>query len=118
MPVPWFEKENNLSGKLTTRISTDFKNINFFSSNILTSILFLVSNVVVSIVFALYYEWRTALTSLALLPMIGIAGFIQLAFIFELNSNSKRDLDDSSQIVSETVQNIRTVLTLGKDFIV
>lgn len=98
---------------MTSRIQTDFKNVQNFCSSILIAIFFLFSNIIISISLAFFYEWRTALAALSLLPLICASGFIQLGFVSGSSSESKDKVDDSSQIVSETIQNIKTVLTLG-----
>lgn len=59
------------------------------------------------------FEWRTGLTSIALIPLIILAHAIQLSFVTGLSDLSTKVHEESAQLVSESVMNIRTVLSLG-----
>lgn len=60
---------------------------------------------------AFYFEWRTALVALGLFPFIGIVGALQSSFTLGNSSTSDDIYNESSQILSETVSNLKTVLS-------
>ena len=70
-------------------------------------------NILVGVIGSIAFEWRTGLTSIGLIPLIILAHVIQLSFVTGLSDLSAKVHEESSQLVSESVMNIRTVLSLG-----
>jgi ATP-binding cassette, subfamily B (MDR/TAP), member 1 len=68
---------------------------------------------VYSIIAALFFDWRTGLSTLGLIPLIILSQMIQLAFIQGFTESKGKFYGEASQILNESVMNIRTVLSLG-----
>lgn len=70
-------------------------------------------NILISLIGSVIIEWRTGLTSMALIPLLIVAQGIQLAFVKGFTETKDKIYSDSSQIINESVMNIRTVYSLG-----
>lgn len=69
--------------------------------------------VIYSIAGGIALDWRTGLTSLALIPLIILSQGIQFAFIQGFSSQKASVYEESSQQLSETIGNIKTVISVG-----
>lgn len=74
MPISWFDKPKNLSGNLSVRLASDCHIINDLITTFLGLINQMVATLVCGVAIALYFEWRTALVTIALLPIMIIIG--------------------------------------------
>jgi hypothetical protein len=72
-----------------------------------------VVNVIAGVAGGIYFEWRTGLTSIGLIPLIILSQTIQLGFIQGFAEKKGKIYESSSQIINESILNIRTVLALG-----
>ena len=70
-------------------------------------------NILISLIGSVIIEWRTGLTSMALIPLLIVAQGIQLAIVKGFTETKDKIYSDSSQIINESVMNIRTVYSLG-----
>lgn len=77
MPVFWFDKEENNCGILSTRLGNDCHSINGMATTYIFMLLQVLTTLIAGIIIALVYEWRTALVSLALMPLVAFAGKIR-----------------------------------------
>ena len=57
-------------------------------------------NILVGIIGGIAFEWRTGLTSIALIPFIILAHVIQLSFATGLSELSNKVHEESTQIVN------------------
>lgn len=57
-------------------------------------------NIFASLIAALYFEWRTGLTSFALIPLIALSQAIQLGFAQGFAESKNKVYNDSSQTVN------------------
>ena len=72
----------------------------------------IISNILFSLIGAVIFEWRTGLTAFGLIPLIILSQYIQLGFVQGLAASKGKIYNSSSQIIKESVMNIRTVLSL------
>jgi ATP-binding cassette subfamily B (MDR/TAP) protein 1 len=68
---------------------------------------------VVSVAIAFAYEWRTTLVAIGFMPLIMLSGAIRTKFRTGQSQEEDAALKDSSQIVMESLTNIRTVVSFG-----
>ena len=113
MPVSWFAKEENQSEKITFKINSSSKVLYNFIKNTYAMVLTATINMVAGVGISLFYDWRTGLTTLALIPLIVISHLIQISFIKGFSETSGKIYENSTQIVNENIINIRTTLSLG-----
>ena len=80
MPIYWFDKPENNCGILSTRLGTDCQTINGMATTYIYIMIQSLTTLVAGVVLALIYEWRTALVSIAAMPLVMLAGFIRSKF--------------------------------------
>ena len=80
MPIPWFDIPKNNSGNLTSRLSSDCKNVNGMVTTFIAITIQNISTLIAGLVIGFIFEWRTSLVALGLIPFMIIAGAIQMAF--------------------------------------
>lgn len=80
MPIYWFDRSDNNSGILSTRLGTDCQTINGMATTYIYIIIQCLSTFIAAIVIALIYEWRTTLVAIGTLPLIMLAGFVRSKF--------------------------------------
>uniref|UniRef100_A0A1J3HUV6 ABC transporter B family member 4 n=1 Tax=Noccaea caerulescens TaxID=107243 RepID=A0A1J3HUV6_NOCCA len=113
MPVKWLDKPRNSSGSLSARLASDCKTVNGLTTTYIAILVQNISNLVCGIVIAFIYEWRTSLVALGLIPFMIIAGAIQMAFTTGFSAKTDVAYKDSSNLITESMINIRTVTSFG-----
>ena len=113
MPIPWFDKPKNSSGSLSARLAADCASVNGLTTTYIAVGVQMMANLLSGIGIAFYYEWRTSLVALGLLPLIIIAGAVQMEFTNGFSAKTDKAYKNSSSLISETMLNIRTVDSFG-----
>lgn len=99
MPVPWFDIPRNNAGTLTARLSTDCQLVNTMTTSTVSIMIQNVSTLIAGIIIAFVHEWRTSLVALGLLPLMIIAGVIQMAFNTGFSDKTDAAYKDSSNLI-------------------
>ncbi|KAL4464298.1 hypothetical protein ABPG72_011343 [Tetrahymena utriculariae] len=115
MPGGWFDKPENNPGTLSARLASDAQLINGLTSNIISVQISNFSSLVTGLVIAFVMSWRVALVSVAVCPLIVIAGTIQAKQVEGFSEGSDKAYKDSSMIIMEAVTNIRTVASFSNE---
>jgi ATP-binding cassette subfamily B (MDR/TAP) protein 1 len=76
MPIPWFDLPKNNGGQLTTKLSSDSLMVNGLTATFVSILLQNAATLISALIVALIFEWRTALFSIAMLPLMVIVGII------------------------------------------
>ncbi len=118
MPVPWFDKPKNSSGNLSARLASDCQTINGLITSFLGLMIQILTTLISGTVIAFIYEWRTALVAFGLLPIMVISGAIQMAFTQGFSDKTDKAYKDSSNLISEATNYIRTVTSFGSEDII
>lgn len=113
MPVSWFHHSDRQPEKLTSVMTQSCKTLYNFLKEYTPHLIFVLSSIVSSMIGALAFEWRTGLTSFGLIPLIMLSQAIQLAFIQGMAESKSKIYRDLSQIINESVMNIRTIYSLN-----
>ncbi|OMP07445.1 hypothetical protein COLO4_07339 [Corchorus olitorius] len=118
MEVGWFDEPEHSSGSIGARLSADAATIRGLVGDALGQ---LVSNIVAGVaglVIAFVASWQLALIVLALIPLIGINGILQVKFIQGFSADAKMMYEEASQVANDAVGSIRTVASfvLRKSF--
>lgn len=113
MPIPWFDIPRNNAGTLTARLSTDCQAVNTLTTTTISILVQNLSTLVSAIVIAFVFEWRTALVALGMLPLMILAGIMQMAFTSGFGDKTDVAYKDSSNLIMESMMNIRTVKSSG-----
>ncbi len=78
MPIPWFDESCNQPGHLSVRLATDCKKLNTLTTSLIG---FSIQNIVLlitSLTIGFIFEWRLALITLGLMPLIISTGLINM----------------------------------------
>lgn len=78
MEIGWFDMPDNSSGMIGSRLSTDAALIRALVGDALAEHVREVSSVVVALVIAFTASWQLALIILAILPLLGLNGYLQV----------------------------------------
>lgn len=78
MPGSWFDLPKNNAGTLTSRLSTDCKNINGVTSTYLGVMIQNIACLLSGLIIAFIYEWRITLVTIGMIPFMIGAGVIQM----------------------------------------
>lgn len=113
MPIVWLDKPRNSSGSLSARLASDCQTVNGLTTTYISIIVQNIANLVCGIIIALVYEWRTSLVAIGLIPLMIIAGAIQMAFTTGFGAKTDIAYKDSSSLITESMVNIRTVTSFG-----
>jgi ABC-type multidrug transport system fused ATPase/permease subunit len=92
MPVPWFEDQQHGDGHIGASLENDCRIVNSIFTTYMARLIMNISTLIFGISMALYYEWRTALVALGLLPLIIISQAVQMAYSNGLSESTDRSL--------------------------
>ncbi|CAL9779158.1 unnamed protein product [Musa acuminata subsp. burmannicoides] len=109
MEVGWFDKLENSSGAIGARLSADAATVRTLVGDTLALAVQNAATLVAGLAIAFSACWQLALIILALAPLVGLNGWIQLKFMKGLNADAKMMFEEASQVASDAIRNIRTV---------
>lgn len=118
MPIPWFDLPRNNGGILTARLSTDCNAVNGMVTTVVSITIQNLSSLLCGIIIAFVHEWRTSLVALGLIPFMILAGAIQMKFTTGFSDETDKAYKDSSNLIMESMTNIRTVSSFGYEGVV
>ncbi|KAI9182701.1 hypothetical protein LWI28_028029 [Acer negundo] len=109
MEVGWFDEPEHSSGAISARLSADAASVRALVGDTLALLVQNTSTAAVGLVIAFIASWQLALIILALLPLIGINGYIQVKFMKGFSADAKMMYEEASQVANDAVGSIRTV---------
>ena len=133
--MAFFDNEKHSTGALTARLAEDAnmikelvgKSMSTIVQTLVTmisefsffsSFLFIFTNTIsysAGLTIAFCHGWDLTLIVLTVVPLIAVAGIMQMRALTGFGSQSKSAFDDASVISNEAIDNIRTVLTLTRE---
>ncbi|OMJ26394.1 Multidrug resistance protein 1 [Smittium culicis] len=109
----FFDRKENGTGSLSAMISNDPNDIYSFGSDTLPTILASFSSVITGLIIGFIKGWRLALVALAILPVMMFSESRQAKFLAGVTDFNKADTDKLQNVLSESLQNIRTVASFS-----
>lgn len=109
MEVGWFDKPENSSGAIGARLSADAASVRGLVGDALAQLVQDSSSAAAGLAIAFAACWQLALIILALVPLIGVNGFVQMKFLKGFSADSKIMYEEASQVANDAVGSIRTI---------
>lgn len=118
MPIPWLEQPKNNSGALSARLAVDCLNVNTLTTSLISILIQSISTLIAGLLIGFIHDWATSLVSLGLLPIMMLAGALDMQYQAGFSQDSDDAYKDSSSLIMEALVNIRTVTSFGYDNVV
>ncbi|XWS31896.1 hypothetical protein CRYUN_Cryun23aG0115100 [Craigia yunnanensis] len=109
MEVAWFDEPDNSSGSIGARLSADAATIRALVGDALAQMVSNLASAVAGLVIAFVASWQLAFIILAIIPLIGLNGYIQVKFMKGFSADAKMMYEEASQVANDAVGSIRTV---------
>ncbi|RLN24346.1 ABC transporter B family member 21-like [Panicum miliaceum] len=113
MEIEWFDHPENSSGAIGARLSADAAKVRGLVGDALQLIVQNSSTLVAGLVIAFVSNWELSLIIIALIPLIGLNGWIQMKFIQGFSADAKMMYEEASQVANDAVSSIRTVASFS-----
>ena len=89
MEVGWFDEPEHSSGAIGARLSADAASVRALVGDALGLLVENAASAVAGVVIAFVASWQLALIVLALIPLIGVNGFLQVKFMKGFSEDAK-----------------------------
>ncbi|KAF7146264.1 hypothetical protein RHSIM_Rhsim04G0106300 [Rhododendron simsii] len=109
MEISWFDKPENSSGAIGARLSVDAATVRGLVGDALAQLVQDSASAIAGLVIAFTACWQLAFIVLALIPIIGVSGYVQLKFMQGFSADAKMMYEEASKVANDAVGSIRTV---------
>jgi ATP-binding cassette subfamily B (MDR/TAP) protein 1 len=112
-PVWYYDREENSSGSLVSRLSTDSKQLQEMFGPTGVFPLISIFNVIGCVTISFAFGWKlAAVTFFAAMPFLFLSAFMRIRYEIKFESLNAEVYADSSKFATEAVRAFRTVTTL------
>ncbi|KAH6826594.1 P-glycoprotein 11 [Perilla frutescens var. hirtella] len=115
MEVGWFDEHEHSSGIIGAKLSADAATVRALVGDALAQMVQDLSSAVAGLAIAFEASWQLALIILAMLPLIGLNGYIQIKFMTGFSSDARAMYEEASQVANDAVGSIRTVASFNAE---
>ncbi|TKY61652.1 ABC transporter B family member 11 [Spatholobus suberectus] len=109
MEVGWFDEPEHSSGAIGARLSADAASVRALVGDALGLLVQNIATALTGLIIAFVASWQLAFILLALVPLIGMNGYIQMKFMKGSSADAKMMYEEASQVANDAVGSIRTV---------
>lgn len=109
MEVGWFDESEHSSGMIGARLSADASKVRALVGDSLAQMVQDSATAIAGLAIAFEASWQLALIILAMIPLIGLNGYVQIKFMKGFSADAKMMYEEASQVANDAVGGIRTV---------
>ncbi|KAF7978444.1 hypothetical protein HWV62_632 [Athelia sp. TMB] len=113
--IEFFDREENSTGSLTSRLSDNPQKVNGLAGVTLGAIAQSSATIVAGSILGLIFVWKLGLVAMACMPLVISTGYIRLRVVVLKDQSNKRLHADSAQLACEAAGAIRTVASLTRE---
>ncbi|KAL0390784.1 UNVERIFIED_CONTAM: ABC transporter B family member 11 [Sesamum calycinum] len=92
MEISWFDRIENSSSSVGSRLSADVKSVRNLVGESLALLVQNIATAVAGLIIGFGASWELSLIVLAMLPLIGLNGYVQMKFVTGFSADSKMQL--------------------------
>lgn len=107
--VAWFDEDNNGSGSIGARLSTDAAAVKGMIADTLSIVMQNIGNIICGLTIAFIANWQLSLLVLALVPLLGSQGYFQMKMMQGFSNDAKEAYEDASRVANDAISSVRTV---------
>ncbi|RKP14622.1 P-loop containing nucleoside triphosphate hydrolase protein [Piptocephalis cylindrospora] len=111
----FFDLEENGSGALGSKLATESDQVKNITGMLVGNIIQIITTLIYALILAFIHGWKLSLVVFACVPLVGLAGYLQMAALTGFGEKTKKAYEESAQIACETVENMRTVSSLSRE---
>ncbi|RKP09249.1 P-loop containing nucleoside triphosphate hydrolase protein [Thamnocephalis sphaerospora] len=111
----FFDDQLNNTGVLCAKLSTEAEMVNGIAGRLIGTFVQMGSTLLTGLIIAFVYGWKLTLVVLACVPVLGLANMLNVRMQLNLNKKTKSAYEHSAHIACEAVENMRTVVSLGRE---
>lgn len=115
MEIGWFDHTENSSGVIGTRLSTDAATVRSLVGDTLALLVQNVAGLIAGLVISFIANWQLSFIVLAMIPLIGLNGYAQMKFLKGFSAEAKKMYEEASQVATDAVGSIRTVVSFSAE---
>ncbi|KAH7655238.1 Xenobiotic-transporting ATPase protein [Dioscorea alata] len=115
MEIAWFDDPVNSSAAIGARLSADAATVRCLVGDALALLVQNTATLLAGLVIAFDANWQLSLIILALIPLIGLNGWIQIEFMKGFSADAKIMYEEASQVANDAVGSIRTVASFSAE---
>ncbi|NXA54463.1 MDR1 protein, partial [Nothocercus julius] len=113
--IGWYDDQKNAVGVLLTRLATDASQVKGATGSRLGLMTMTVCTLLTAIIIAFVYGWQLTLLILACIPFVIAANSISASSMSGHAAKDQKALEEAGRISTESVENIRTVVSLTRE---
>ncbi|KAH7676294.1 Xenobiotic-transporting ATPase protein, partial [Dioscorea alata] len=115
MEISWFDNPKNSAGVIASRLSADAAAVRGLVGDALALIMQNAATFISGLAISFVSSWQLSLVTLALIPLMGLNGWVQMKLLKGYNTNVKMMYEGASQVVSDAIGSIRTVASFSAE---
>eukprot|EP01132_Coremiostelium_polycephalum_P006617 gene6617-8188_t len=113
--VGWFDLPANATGVLTTNLATDATLVQGVTSQRLGLVFQNIVTIVAGLIIAFIAGWKLSLVVVACIPIVAIAGKLEMDFLVGFSHKGKKAYARSGHVASEAIGGVRTIASFTSE---